>query len=72
MNITELTPAHVIKLASLAVHAEEYLDNVRSIERQKREDAEFDYQAIRGLLADPQVREVLDDPNNAVFLPVKR
>jgi hypothetical protein len=32
----------------------------------------YDEQAINGLLADPQVREVLDDPDNKVFLPVKR
>lgn len=72
MNLTKLTPAHAIKFASLAVHAEELLECEGSIEKAKREAAEFDRHAIRGLLHDPQVREVLDDPENAVFLPVRR
>lgn len=72
MKLTELTPAHAIKLASLAVHAEEYFDNAQSIEKAKREASRFDHDSIRGLLSDPQVREVLDDPANEVFLPVKR
>lgn len=73
MKITELTPAHTIKLASLAVHVEEFFENQTSMVKAEREAAaQFDLPAIRGLLADPQVREVLDDPANKVFLPVKR
>lgn len=68
MKITELTPAHAIKLASLAVHAEEFLATFRL----NPPAALFDEQAIQALLHDPQVREVLQDPANAVYLPVKR
>jgi hypothetical protein len=69
MKLTNLTPAHAIKLASLAVHAEEMLETMK---RGDHAATQFDEQSIRGLLSDPQVREVLDDRDNAVFLPVKR
>lgn len=61
-----------IKLAALAVHAEEYLDNYASPLVESRRAAVFDIDSIRGLLSDPDVRAVLDDPTNAVLLPVKR
>lgn len=72
MKLTELTPSHAIKLASIAVHAEEFMAMITSPLKAQREAAEFDAAALRSLLADPQVREVLDDPGNAVLLPVKR
>lgn len=68
MKLTQLEPVHAIKLASLAVHAEEFLATFRL----NPPAAQSDEAAIKGLLADPQVREVLDDPDNKVFLPVKR
>jgi hypothetical protein len=52
-----------IKLASIAVHAEELLSPTGH---------EFDREAIQGLLRDPQVRELLDAKENQVFLPRKR
>lgn len=58
-----------VKLAALAVHAEEYLDEV---DRAQGDARFFDAASIRGLLSDPDVRAVLDDPANAVLLPVKR
>lgn len=67
-QLTELTPAHAIKLAALAIHAEEFLATFRL----NPPAAQFDEAAIKGLLSDPQIREVLDDPVNAVYLPVKR
>lgn len=66
--LTNLTPAHAIKLASLAQHAEEFLETFRV----NPPAAQFDEAAIKSLLSDPQVREVLDDPANRVFLPAKR
>lgn len=52
-----------IKLASIAVHVEEaYSPSGHEVDRH----------AISSLLADPDVRGFLDDPKNAVFLPVKR
>ena len=72
MEVTKLTAAHAIKLASLAQHAEELLAMEASKLPREQQAAEFDRHAIRGLLVDPQVREILDDPANAVFLPVKR
>lgn len=72
MELTELTPAHAIKLASLAAHIEEYFQMVNSMLKDERDAAAFDKYSIDGLLADAQVREVLDDPANKVFLPVKR
>lgn len=67
-SIMSLQPAHAIKLASLAVHAEEYL----ATRHVNPPAAEFDAGAIAGLLRDPDVRAVLDDPQNAVLLPAKR
>lgn len=52
-----------IRLASLAVHAEELLSE---------NGCEADKAAIVGLLNDPVVREFLDDPKNKVLLPLKR
>ncbi len=64
MRLTEELPVPtVIKLAAIAVHAEELLsDDGRGADRS----------AILGLLADHDVRVVLDDPANGVYLPLKR
>lgn len=53
----------VLKLACIAVHAEEFLSS---------DGREADRQAIMGLLRDPEVRAFLDDPANMVLLPLKR
>lgn len=53
----------LLKLASIAVHAEELLSP---------DGREADRQAILGLLADPEVRKFLDDKINAALLPLKR
>jgi hypothetical protein len=68
MQLLDVTHSHVIKLASLAVHAEEFFETVQKDPRAAR----FDRESILGILSDVQVREVLDDPKNAVFLPMKR
>lgn len=67
-KIEEITATQAIKLASLAVHAEEYLATFRV----DPPAALFDEQALVGGLTDPDVRAVLDDPANRVFLPEKR
>lgn len=60
-----------IKLASIAVHAEELLDESPEVEYVTA-SARFDVAAIRTLLSDPIVRAYLDDRGNAVLLPRKR
>lgn len=62
----EFTIGQKIKLASLAAHVEEYLE-----ERDPRARA-FDESAMRTLLAEPDVREILDNPDNGALLPAKR
>ena len=52
-----------IKLASIVVHVDELLSV---------DGREADKQAILGLLADREVRTFLDDPENRVYLPLKR
>ena len=52
-----------IKLASIAVHAEELLSP---------DGREADREALRGLLVDPEVRVFLNDKAHAVYLPLKR
>lgn len=59
MKLNTLT----IKLASIAAHAEELFS---------ADGREADKGAILGMLQDPEVRSILDDPNMRVFLPVKR
>lgn len=57
-------PATVlIKLGSLAVHADELLSP---------SGHEIDTSAIKGLLADPEVRDWLKEMDKMAFLPVKR
>ncbi len=52
----------VIKLMSLAVHAEELIETGQS----------FDVLAIQGLLSDPEVVEKRTELNDMAMLPVKR
>lgn len=67
-SLTELPFAAALKLASLAVHAEEHLDTFRV----NPPAAQFDEAAMRSLLEDPDVRGVLDDPANRALLPLRR
>lgn len=53
-----------MKLASIAVHADEYLFSGQG--------HPVDVEAIRGLLQDPEVREELRDLDVAWFLPLRR
>lgn len=53
----------LVKLASLAVHVEEAMSD---------DGHHFDWATLRSLLTDPEVREFLDTPKNAAFLPLKR
>lgn len=58
----------LVKLGSIAVHAEEHLENFRT----RPDAALFDEQALKDLLADSEVvawREAMDA---MAFLPVKR
>jgi len=52
----------VIKLMSLAVHAEEYLETSEP----------FDAVAIQGLLLDPDIRDMRKELDALALLPVKR
>lgn len=51
-----------IKLMSIAVHAEEFIETMEF----------FDSQAILGLLADPEVQEKRVEMDKMALLPVKR
>lgn len=62
----ELTIGQKVKLASIAAHVEELLDERDPAARP------FDIDAIRTLLHDPDVRAILDEPANEVLLPAKR
>lgn len=53
----------LIKLGSLAVHADELLSP---------SGHEIDASAVKGLLADPEVRAWLGEMDKMAFLPVKR
>jgi len=52
-----------IKLASIAAHAEELFSV---------DGREADKSAIQGLLQDPEVKALLEDPKMSVYLPLKR
>lgn len=68
-KLTEpLSISLAIKLAALAVHAGEHLDNFRT----NPPAALFDEQAIRGGLTDPEVVGLLTDPANRTLLPLRR
>ena len=62
----KLPDSLTIKLASLVVHIEEFMQETDP------QTADFDLHAIKGLLLDPEVREFLDHPRNTALLPVKR
>lgn len=51
-----------VKLMSLAVHAEEYIET----------GSEWDIAAIKGLLADPEIAAVRAEMGSMALLPVKR
>jgi len=53
----------LIKLASIAVHADEMLSP---------DGHHFDKEVIRSLLTDSEVRAFLDAKENQVYLPLKR
>jgi len=53
----------LIKLGSIAVHADEYLSP---------KGHEFDVVALKALLEDPEIVEWLEEMNKMAFLPVKR
>lgn len=53
----------LIKLGSIAIHAEELISPTGHI---------FDKGALRGLLQDKEIRELLNNPNFKVFFPEKR
>ena len=59
---TQLTEALTIKLMSLAVHAEEYLETGEWL----------DAEAIKGLLNDPEVQDARLKLDAMALLPVKR
>lgn len=61
MNISLIA---AIKLASIAVHADELIDG------HCRND--FDINAIRGLLLDPDVQQALSDMDQNTLLPLRR
>lgn len=63
------TNIQLIKLGSLAVHVEELLEMQDSGDAAA---AQFDIAAMRSLIADPDIRAILDDPASKVFLPVRR
>lgn len=56
----------LIKLASIAVHAEELIGETDP------QAAEFDKQTILGLLSDSHVSKLLDELGRKALLPVKR
>lgn len=60
----EISFVAAIKLASIVVHADELIDeNCRN---------DFDINAIRGLLADPDVRQILSEMDACALLPLRR
>ncbi len=63
MSLDTLT----IKLMSLAVHAEEYMEGVETFQPK-----EADAAAIQGLLSDPEVVQAREEMDSMALLPVKR
>jgi hypothetical protein len=57
----------VVKLGSIAVHAEELLDGLKS-----GAWSPLDIEAIRSLLDDPEVKEFRVEADKLALLPVKR
>jgi len=63
------TTLQLIKLGSIAVHAEEL---IAMSDKGDAVAAQFDVAALRSLLQDPDIRAILDDEASAAFLPQKR
>jgi hypothetical protein len=57
----------LVKLGSIARHTEEFLETWEA-----SGDVTFDREAIRGLLADPEVVALMEDMDRRALLPVKR
>lgn len=57
------------KLGSIAVHVEEYVDELAA---GNLVAAQFDADALRALRFDPEVREWLDGMRRMALLPVRR
>jgi hypothetical protein len=63
MDPLKPSTALLVKLGSLAVHADEYLSD---------QSHDFDKYAILSLLADQEVKHFLAEMSKMGFLPVKR
>jgi hypothetical protein len=63
MDILNPGVSLLVKLGSIAVHAEELMSPNRH---------DFDVAALRTLLEDPEVRVWLSDMGKMAFLPVRR
>lgn len=61
--------AETIKLASIAVHAEELIESYKLGDGNA---VTFDIQAIEGLLSDPGIVACLDELRADALLPLKR
>ena len=68
MAIVQVDASAFVALASLAVHVEEYLDALRG----RPKDAAYSLADMLGAVELPAVQAILNDPSNAVFLPVRR
>lgn len=68
-DVLKPSPALLASLGSLVVHAEEYLEEMA---RGNADAAQFDADAMRGLLADPNVRAWLSGMKALCLLPEKR
>jgi vacuolar-type H+-ATPase subunit C/Vma6 len=62
-DVTNVSLALLVKLGSIAVHAEELISP---------KGHHFDQGAIQGLLQDSEVQEWLAEMSKNAFLPVKR
>lgn len=63
MNSLSLAISVIVKLGSIAVHAEEMLS---------AKGHEFDISVLESLLNDPEIKEWIGEMNKLALLPVKR
>lgn len=63
MNSLNPSISVIVKLGSIAVHAEEMLS---------AKGHEFDMSTLESLLADPEIKEWIGEMNKMALLPVKR
>ncbi len=63
------SPSLLAKLGSLFVHAEEFIETANSGDLKA---AQFDLEAMRGLLVDPDLRQWRDEMKAMCMLPEKR